>query len=312
MRAFMVPEFGAAGSVAERSHPEPGEGEIRVRVLAAGVNALDAYAVSGVYKDYMEHRLPLTPGIEYAGVVDAVGEGVGSLAPGDQVFGGVGKSHLGEGSWAEYVTVNAAYAAPRPDGLSVNDAAGLAVAGTTALALLESLNLDAGKTVLIVGAAGGVGSFATQLAALAGLQVVAVTSGRNADFVRDLGATDVIDHTAGELPAQVQARYPDGVDGVIDLFHDVEGLAGVVPLVRPGGRVSSPRAMGADEVFAGQPVTVALVNATLERAGELGELASQGKIRVRLTTLSFDEAATALDRQSSGSVRGKQVLVIQG
>jgi NADPH:quinone reductase-like Zn-dependent oxidoreductase len=311
MRAFMVPEFGAAGYIAERSRPEPGEGEIRVRVLAAGVNALDAYAVSGVYKDYMEHRLPLTPGIEYAGVVDAVGEGVDSLAPGDDVFGGVGKPHLGEGSWAEYVTVNAAFAAPRPGGLHVADAAGLAVAGTTALALLESLELDAGKTVLVVGAAGGVGSFATQLAALAGLRIVAVTSGRSADFVRDLGAIDVIDYTAGELAVQVEERYPDGVDGAIDLFHDVQGLADVVPLVRPGGRVSSPKAVGADEAFAGQPVTAVLVNATFERAGELGELAAQGKIRVPLTTLSFDKAATALEGQSNGSVRGKQVLTIQ-
>jgi NADPH2:quinone reductase len=118
MRAFIVPQFGDVGAVGERAKPEAGEGQLLVRVRAAGVNAMDPIIRAGFAKDFMEHRLPLTLGLDYAGTVEAVGPGVEGFAPGDEVFGAVGKPFFGEGTFAEYVTVSAALAARRPQNLS--------------------------------------------------------------------------------------------------------------------------------------------------------------------------------------------------
>jgi NADPH:quinone reductase-like Zn-dependent oxidoreductase len=97
MRAFMVEQFGDAGSVGERPKPDAGDGQLLVRVRAAGVNAFDPVVRAGFLKDFMEHRFPLTPGLDYAGTVEALGPGVAGFAVGDEVFGAVGKPYQGEG-----------------------------------------------------------------------------------------------------------------------------------------------------------------------------------------------------------------------
>src|SRR5271157_960875 len=170
MRAFIVSEFGNPGSVGERPKPEPIEGQILVRVKAAGVNAMDPIFRAGYAKDFMEHRFPLTPGLDYAGTVEAVGPGVAGIAVGDEVFGAVGKMFAGEGSFAEYVTGAAALAARRPAGVGPELAAALPTAGGTALAAVDALDAHAGDTIAVIGAAGGVGGLATQLAASRGLR----------------------------------------------------------------------------------------------------------------------------------------------
>src|SRR5690242_924074 len=101
MRAFVVNAFGEPGEIGERPMPEPGDGQLLVRVRAAGVNAMDPIIRAGFAKDFMEHRFPLTPGFDYAGIVKAIGPGVTGFAVGDEVFGSVGKPFAGEGSFAE-------------------------------------------------------------------------------------------------------------------------------------------------------------------------------------------------------------------
>jgi NADPH:quinone reductase-like Zn-dependent oxidoreductase len=310
MRSYAVAEFGTPGTIIDRPVPQPDEGQILVHVQAAGVNAMDPILASGVARGFLEHRLPLTPGIEYAGVVAAVGPGVTDVAVGDAVFGAVGKPYFGDGSWAEYVTAAAGLAAPLPAGLDPTRAAALPTAGGTALALLDAVDLEPGDTVAIVGSGGGVGSFAVQLAARAGLRVVAVTNGAKADYVRGLGAADVIDYTAGDITDQLRARYPDGVGGIIDNHHDVDGLLALAPAVRAGGRIASPRAQGAAEAFAGLPVSALAVQAATDRAGELGALAASGDLQVPVQTMPLEDASQALDNQTAGNVRGKQVLVV--
>jgi NADPH2:quinone reductase len=311
MRAFIVPEFGERGAVGERPTPRPGEGQILVRVNAAGVNTMDAGARTGMLKDYMDHRLPLTPGTDYAGTVEAVGPGVTGFEVGDEVFGDVGKPYVGEGSFAEYVTVAADLAARRPEQLTPEQAAALPRAAGTALAAVDALGGASGDTIAIVGAAGGVGGFATQLAAERGLRVIAVTRSDHAQYVRDLGASDVIDYTSQDIVEELKRREPDGVAGIIDLHHDAQGLLPLVPAVRPGGRIVSSIAMGADQVLADQPVSGILVAAAVDRAAELGELAATGRITVPIQVLPLHQAADALDRQGTQQVRGKQVLVLE-
>ena len=144
MRAFAVPEFNGTGSVTELPVPEPGEGQILVRVRAAGVNPIDPFAVSGMMKEMVPHRLPLVPGFDYAGDIESVGPGVETLRVGDKVFGPVGKMVFGEGSWAEFVTVSAALANPTPDGLDAVLAAALPTAGGAAMALVDAVDAKEG------------------------------------------------------------------------------------------------------------------------------------------------------------------------
>jgi NADPH2:quinone reductase len=309
MRAYVVPAFGAPGAVTDRPIPEAGAGEILVRVRAAGVNAIDPIIVAGYLKDRMEHRLPLIPGVEYAGVIEAVGPGVTGLAPGDEVFGSVGKPYFGGGSWAEYVTVNATLALRRPEAVDAPTAFTLAIAGGTALALLEAAGGKAGDTVLVVGAAGGVGAIVVQLASRAGATVIAATSADRADAVRSLGASVVLDY-AGDLLAQLKAHQPGGVDSLIDNFHDAAGLLALAPAVKAGGRVASPVAQGLEQVFADQPVSASTVRAASERAGELADLVVSGELRVPVTVFALADGGQALDAQATKRTPGKQVIVI--
>ena len=311
MRAYIVPEFGDPGSIGERPKPEPGEGQLLIRVKAAGVNAMDPVFRGGWFKDYMEHRLPLTPGTDYAGTVEAVGPGVTDFAPGDEVFGDVGKPYVGEGSFAEYVTVAANLAVRRPESLAPEQAAALPKAAGTAIAAVDALG-DVDGPIAIIGAAGGVGGFVTQIAAHRGLEVVGVTKGEHADYVRGLGATDVVDYTAGDVIEQLRAKRPDGYAGIVDLFNDADGAAPLAALIRPGGRLVSSIAMGIDQKLTGQEVTGQMVAAAVDRAPELAKLANEGVIQVETEVLPLDRAAEALDRQASKQVRGKLVLVVDG
>jgi NADPH2:quinone reductase len=137
MRAFAVDEFGAAGSIHQLPIPEPGPGEILVAVHAAGVNVMDPLYVAGVMKEYMEHRFPLVPGIDYAGVVERVGGGVERFAAGDDVYGISSKPFVGAGTFAEFVMVGADSAAPKPDTIDYAQAASVPHVGLTALAAVE-------------------------------------------------------------------------------------------------------------------------------------------------------------------------------
>lgn len=311
MRAHMVPGFGEPGSVGERAKPEPAAGQLLVRVRAAGVNAMDSIIRAGFMKDFLEHRFPLTLGLDYAGTVEAVGPGVTGFEVGDEVFGAVGKPYYGEGSFAEFVAVSAATAARRPAGLAPEVAAALPTAGTTALAAVDALEASPGDLVAVIGAAGGVGGFATQLAALRGLRVIAATKPQHFDHVRELGAIDVVDYGAGDLAGQLRVKAPGGLAGLIDVFHDAKGLLALVPAIRPGGRIATPAAFGIEAAFEGQPVSAHSVRAATARVGELGELAAAGKLRVPVEVLPLEAAGEAVHRQSTRGNRGMLVLSIR-
>jgi NADPH:quinone reductase-like Zn-dependent oxidoreductase len=309
MRAFTVPEFNQQGAVAEVRRPDPGEGQILVRVSAAGVNPMDTILVRGWAVNFGEHRKPLVPGFDYAGVVEAVGPGVTGIGVGDRVFGAVGKRVFGEGSWAEYVTASAALAHPIPEALTFEQAAAIPLAGGTALAMLDAADVRAGQTVLVVGAAGGVGSYAVQLAKRAGATVFAATREASRDHVRGLGADEVLDADA-DVAAQVRALAPVGVDVLIDTYHDADGLAGLARTLKGGGWIVSATARGAEDVLAEQPVRVAIVNAALDRVGELAQLVASGQVRLPIETVSLQDAGRALAEIGSARVRGKQVVTI--
>jgi NADPH:quinone reductase-like Zn-dependent oxidoreductase len=215
MKAIRQTRYGGPEvlELADLPDPVPGPGEVLVRTRAASVNAADWHVMRG---DPMLARLdrsafglhgPRHPvrGHDVAGTVEALGPGVTRFAVGDAVLADVG---MRGGTFAELVLVPVDLAVPKPASLAFEDAAALPLAGTTALTLLRPV--AAGTSVMIIGASGGVGTFAVQLAAARGAEVTAVCSTRNVEQARALGAAHVVDHTRADLP---DARY----DSVLDL-----------------------------------------------------------------------------------------------
>jgi NADPH2:quinone reductase len=236
MLAMVTDDYGAALHLAERPRPEPGPGEVLVRVQAASVNGFDVAVAAGRLRGMMEHSFPAGVGKDFAGTVEAIGEGVSGFAAGDRVFGVVMKPTVRDGSFAQYVTVPEAIGiAHLPDRLDVSVAGALGLAGTAAIQALDALQLLAGELVLVAGATGGGGALAVQLAAASGAVVIATGQpGPDEKFFRELGATHVADYRE-DLAGAVRAVAPKGVDAALHLAGDGSQHGGPGPAGRPAG-----------------------------------------------------------------------------
>ncbi|WP_370666194.1 NADP-dependent oxidoreductase [Streptomyces sp. IBSBF 2507] len=314
MRAVVLNEVPSTPVVAEVDTPGPEAGEVLVKVAASSVNGIDGAVAAGFLQGMMEHRFPLVLGKDFAGTVEALGEGVEGYAVGDAVFGVVMKPFLGTGSLAEYVTVPAVHGLARiPQGLSVTDAGVLGVAGATAFDSLAALDVSVGETLLISGATGGVGALAVQLAAARGARVIATARpGAPAGFVTGLTGAEVqvVDYT-GDLAAQVRALTPEGVDTALHLAGDGAALAG---LLRPGGRIASPLGLTKD-ALADSGVTDITVHSIMAdpNAQTLQALAGQvvsGALRIPLAaTYPLAQAPKAFAAFGAGKL-GKLAITL--
>ena len=306
MRTIAMTGFDTAPTLTDLEVPEPAEGEVRVRVRAASVNGFDLAVAAGYTKDFMEHRFPLVLGKDFAGQVDAIGPGVTGYAVGDRVFGTVTKPYLGDGSFAEYVTVPTAVGlAPLPEGVSFTDAAALGLAGTAAHGVIEGAALEPGNTIVVIGATGGVGNQVVQLAAAAGARVIATAhTDAERELVTRLGAHATVDHT-GDLSAQIRQFAPDGVDAVAHLAGDQSS----VELVRDGGRFVSTLVQSPDQV----PTQTASVipvfaNPTREVLDQCAQNLASGGITVTVQQVfPLDQLPAAFNTFGQGTL-GKVVI----
>jgi NADPH:quinone reductase len=311
MRAFALEELGAPGAVVEVPVPEPSEGQVRVRVAAAGLNPFDNAVIQGYLKDQMEHRFPLIPGMDAAGTIDALGEGVIELAIGDEVFGSVGKRHLGEGTTAGSATMSTAAIARRPASIADTDAAAIPVAGVTALTMVDAASVSDGDVVVAIGATGGVGSYFVQLAATRGATVLAISSAANTGYARTLGAAEAIDYEAGDVVEAVRSLAPGGID-VIAEMHGGDDTARLAELVRSGGRVVSAVGGADEETLKARGIEAANIMGMVSTASlellagmlERGELVSP-----EIRTFPLAEAAEAFAQVATGHTRGKIVVI---
>jgi NADPH:quinone reductase-like Zn-dependent oxidoreductase len=313
MKAFAIDEFGQPGSLHDVPVPEPSEGEVRVRVAAAGLNPFDNAVVRGDMRDRMKHGFPLVPGMDGSGAVDAVGPGVSGWSEGDEVFGSVGKGHLGEGTLAELVNMSVGTIARKPSTIEHATAAAIPTAGVTALNMADALALAKGQTVVAVGATGGVGSYLVQLAARRGARVVVVCHGENADYARRLGAADVVDYTAGDIAEAVHSMYPDGIDAIADMHGDREGLARLVEQVRSGGHVASVVGAADAETLGdlGIEATNVMGRVTTGSLEALSSMLVAGEIASpAIRSFSLVEADDALAAVATHHVRGKIVVAV--
>ena len=211
----------------EIPRPQPGTGEVLIRVRAAGVNPIDGKLRAGLLRDLRPITLPFTPGSDFAGTVEEAGDGDSGFQRDQPVFG------LARGSYAEYALAPAADIQPIPPGLGFDQAAAAPLGLLTAWYALEDAGVTAGQRVLVQGAAGGVGLFLVQLAKLRGAQVLGTAATNNLGFVKQLGADEAIDHTK---PAP--RNLLDGIDVVIDAVGGLV-LRQSIEWVRPGGTVIS-------------------------------------------------------------------------
>ena len=278
MRAVVLPAEGAPPVLTDVPAPEPAAGEVLVRVTASSVNPHDAMVASGAAARYMEYRFPVVLGSDLAGTVEAVGEGVADLSPGDRVFGLVRERVAARGSFAELVAVPRDWVTPVPEGVGDAGAGALGLAALTALRCVEAVDPARGDVVLVNGATGGVGSYAVQVLTARGATVVATARpGEEETHVRGLGAGDVVDWSAGDLAGQVRSRHPGGTAAVIDLVtRDRDALTALADAVlAPGGRVAStghaadPDRPGATNVLAEVDQDALLAIAAMAAGGQL-------------------------------------------
>ncbi|MFD5461631.1 NADP-dependent oxidoreductase [Kitasatospora sp. NPDC127059] len=307
-KAIAFPQYGGADVLRpiDIELPAPGPGQVRVAVRAVGVNPLDHKLRGGELDGFFPITFPAVPGYELSGVVEAVGAEVTGFAPGDEVFGA-----LMGGGYAEHALLAAAELVHKPATLSWEEAAAIPVAAETSERVLTLLGVRSGETLLVHGAAGGVGTLLLQFARARGITVVGTASEANHDYLRELGAIPV---TYGEgLAERVRAVAPDGVDRVLD----AAGKGGVLPL-------SIELAGGADRVVTIADIPGAQQHGVRFSGGaEDGEYYHQrafaaalalheaGTLRLPVhRVFPLAEAAQAQRVSEEGHARGKIVLTV--
>jgi NADPH:quinone reductase-like Zn-dependent oxidoreductase len=313
MRAIVEVEFGGPVALMDLPTPQVRANEVLIHVRAAGVNPFDWKVSDGVLKEEKEHRFPLILGFDAAGVVERVGADVTRFSEGDEVYGYLSKSVIGNGTYAEYVAAPAAIVAKKPEAVGFAEAAALPMPGLTAMDLIDAVDLGEGETVLIVGATGGVGSYAVQLAALLGARVIATARQANEAFARELGAEETIDHAREDVIEAVLIAHPDGIEAIIDVVSDPKVLRRMARLVKKGGRIASSVHAANVESLSERGVRATNVGMQPEagRLEELARMVDAGEISVKLEhTFPLEKAPVALQESRTGHVRGKIVLLV--
>ena len=306
MKAAYIEKFGGPEVLkyGDLPDPAPAPGQIVVDTVAASINAADWKVRAGEYK---QGNFPLVLGRDFSGVVSALGQGVTDWKVGDEVFGVLETGR--DGTYCEKIAIGAAVVARKPASLSHVDAAALALAGLTAICSIEdSLKLKRGETILIQGGAGGVASFAIQLAKHLGARVVTTASAANADFLREIGADEVIDYNKTDFTKAVR-----DCDAVFDTVGgDVATRSFAV--LKPGGRAafiaSGAQAPKPDrtDVTALRPA-VPRERHRFERVAELHRI---GAVRVPPVTLfPLAKAAEALGVSEGRHLKGKLILKVR-
>lgn len=312
MRAVVVTDFDTEPRLTDLPVPEPGPGEVLVRLAAAGVNPFDWKVVEGAMRDSVRHAFPLVLGSDGAGTVERVGEGVG-LEPGERVFGQFMDVEHGRGSYAEYAVAKAAKLARLRADLDFETAAALPTAGAAAHDFVEGTGVGPGQMLFVNGASGGVGQAAVQLAASQGVRVIATTDPETADYLRELGAAETVDFTRDSAEEQVAAAHPGGIDAIVDLISTPGGIEPIAALLKPNGVIVSSNGAADPEILAVRGLRGAnlYANAAPATLASLADMVAHGQLRLRIDfQVPLEGAAEALARLKEGKSRGKTVLTI--
>lgn len=310
-RAATYNEFGGVDKIQKSKVelPELKEGEVLIKVKAAGVNPVDAVILNGRYKDLMPHNFPVIPGWDVAGIIEERGHAARRFSRGDGVYGYARRPEVKWGTFSEYMIIPECYLALRPEVLSWEEAACIPLAGLTAYqSLYEAGGLKEGERVLILGASGGVGSFAIQLAKLKGAQVAGVASEENSTYMKKLGADHTINYKDRHLGEATKEIWHEGADLIFDCTGG-ESLQQSLDALKANGRVISIMSRGED-IDEDIHFKFVFVEPNSRQLEDLQELADEGKLKVKLTkTYGLDETAEALKQIQTLHTTGKIVIV---
>lgn len=301
MRAIEFNHYGGPDvlQVVETEAPHAGPGEVRIRVYAAGVNPSDWKRREGRYQAFENLLFPAGLGVEGAGIVDEIGPGVTGIEIGEAIFG------FGRSTMAEYAILTDW--AKKPANVAFEVAAGLPVISDTATRALSQVGVEQGQTLLVSGAAGGVGTAILQLAKLRGITVIGTASAANHDYLRELGAVPTV--YGDGLEERVQALAPAGVDAAIDVAG-----SGIIPVLiritRNPAHVLSVADLSAEQYGAkfshGPPADPARLLA------DMAHLCSTGAFKLRIDrAFLLDQTRAAQEASQSGHVTGKLVVRVQ-
>jgi NADPH:quinone reductase-like Zn-dependent oxidoreductase len=306
MKAVRIHEYGGPEVLRyeDASRPEAGPGEILIRVHAAGVNPVDWKVRAGFMKGRLNYKMPFIPGWDLSGVVEALGPGVSRFHRSDEVYSRPDISR--DGAYAQYIAVKESEVALKPKSIDHVRAAAVPLAALTAWqALFDAARLSAGQRVLIHGAAGGVGSFAVQLATIKGARVIGTASKKNHEFLRSLGAEETIDYTT--------TRFEDVVHDVDVVLDTITGDTAErsYQVIKKGGVYVSILTPPSQEKAAAHRVRAAhtFVQANPEQLSEIAKLIDSGKLQIILEKVfPLAEARAAQELNAQGHTRGKIVL----
>jgi alcohol dehydrogenase len=311
MKAAQINSYGepeVLKVVDDAQKPTVGTGQILVEVYAAGVNPFDWKVRAGFMKDFIPINFPATLGGDFSGVVAEVGEGVPAFKIGDEVYGQASAAG-GQGSYAEFTPVVVEQVASKPKNLDFTTAAAVPLASASAYqALVEHANLQSGQKVLIHGGAGGIGTFAIQLAKNLGAYIATTASSEDADFVKSLGADEVIDYKTQKFEEIIK-----DYDVVFDLIGG-ETAKKSYQALKSGGVLVSMTEQPDEELS--QKYSVKAIaqqtHTTSDKLAKIGELIDQGVIKVFIDKVfPLDQASQAQDYLQNGHPKGKVVLKIK-
>ncbi len=309
MKAVRIHQFGGPEVLVyeDAPKPEPKDGEVLIKVAASGINPVDAMIEAGAMEQMAKHTLPLIPGWDVAGTVEAFGAGVTGFTAGDAVFAFADIRR--DGTYAEYAVVAAEALCPKPASIGFPAAASIPLAGTTAWqALFEEADLQSGQTILIHGAGGAVGAFAVQYAKVKGATVIATATGDDIAYVRGLGADVVVDYKTEKFEDAAH-----GVDAVLDTISGETQVRSWATLRDGGVLVSTlPGATAPPEATArGVQAKSFGAHPDGPQLKEIGRLVDAGQVKTRIgATFPLSEAKQAQEQAKSGHTQGKVVLTV--
>lgn len=314
MKALVVDNYGPpqAARIGEIDKPALKDGSLLVKIYAAGINPFDYKLITGMAKDIMPISFPYVPGMDGAGIIAEIGQGVRDWSKGDAVLG-----MFETGTFAEYALISASSKrlARKPDTLDFDRAAAIPEAGLTATTIVRAADVRQGQTVFVIGATGGLGLFALQLAKLRGARLIATGKASDVEYLRRLGADDIIDYGAGDALEQVHQRYPEGVDVVVDVINTGDNLLRDAAVIRQGGTlVSSLYGPEQSALPSGITVHYIQLKAKDDDLKDLARRAASGELHIEIgRTYALSEAAQALTDlyDPAKHTRGKLVVEVE-
>lgn len=311
MKAALYDNFGNPDQIKidDIEPPEIDEGEVLVRIEAAGVNPVDAGIQQGHLKSRLPHEFPIIPGWDLAGVIEERGFAARRFEVGDAVYGYARRPVVQWGTFAEYIVIPESYLAHQPKSILTTEAGAIPLTGLTAYqSIFDAGHLEEGQTILILGASGGVGSFAIQLAKIQGARVLGVASKSNHNYMKQLGADVTIDYQNEDIGEAAQKETPDGVDLIFDCTSG-ETLEQSLPALKKDGKLVSILNSG-ENLNPDIDFEYVFVEPNSSQLDTLRKLVDNDELEIHISkTYSLDETPEALTNIQQRHTKGKTIII---